>query len=210
MYYEKKPQSLPFAADEQEARRLSVCYGAAFLLLLALLLWLLSIRDYSRELKGMALAVYLMVALLTWLPMALRCSARLVLTEDEVRICVGKLTLRRYGAEKIRFLTAMECSGKNRTAGRHQILLSALSLEELAKKGGWKRGESIKPKEELARLYLNRYAMSYYARELNLTKNILWLDWSPQRLRILRWMYPDAHWADFSHGNIYDRQLDEG
>ena len=208
MYYEKEPQRLPFAVDETEARRLCAGYGVLFAVLLGLLIWLMANRPYAPEVKRLALVAYLVVALLTWLPMALRCFATLELTEEEVRIRVSGRTLRRYGAEKIRFLTAMECSGKNRTVNRSQILLCAHTLEELAAKGGWKRGESIKSKEELARLYLNRYATAYYVRELNLTGKILWLDWSPERLRLLRWMYPDAVWADFSHGNVYDRQLD--
>ena len=207
MYYEKEPQRLPFAVDEAEARRQCRFYGVLFAAILGLLLWLLSVRDYAPEMKALALAACLLVALLTWLPMALRCFARLELTEEEVRIRMGALTLRRYGAEKIRFLTAMECSGKNRTAGRSQILLCALTQEELAKQGGWKRDSRPDSMAEAARLRLNRYAMAYYVRELNLTKNILWLDWSPERLMLLRWMYPAAQWADFSRGNVYDRQL---
>ena len=209
MTYEKKTQILPIAEDQKQARKLCSGYGLGFLGLFALLLLLLSFRDYAPELKALVAAAYVLVALLTWLPMAMRCFAKLELAPEEVRIRLFGLVIRRQKADKIWFLTAMECSGKNRTAGRHQILLSAWSLEGLAKMGGWKKDESIKPKEELARLWLNRYAMAYYVRELNLTKNILWVDWSPQRLMLLRWMYPHAVWADMSHGQIYDRQLND-
>lgn len=208
MYEEKEPVILPFAADKKDAAVQCGVYFGVFAVLGAILTWLMVSRGYSAA-KMMPIAlIYLAVALATWLPMALRCVAVLHLEPEGVRITAFGLTVRKYPLGKIRFVSAMACSGKNRTAGRSQILLSAYTFEELAKKGGWQRGGE-KPADECARQWLNRYANAYYVRELNLTSRILWLDWAPDRLRLIRWMYPDAKWADFTQNHIFDKQMNE-
>ncbi len=206
MYEEKEPVTLPFAADKKDAAVQCGVYFGVFAGLGALLVWLMVSRGYPAEKLTPILLVYLAVALATWLPMALRCAAVLHLEPEGVRISAFGATLRRYPLGKIRFVSAMACSGKNRTAGRSQILLSAYTFEELAKKGGWQRGGE-KPADECARQYLNRYATAYYLRELNLTRRFLWLDWAPDRLRLIRWMYPDAQWMDFTKEKSYEKQL---
>ena len=206
MYEEKKAVVLPFAADKKDAVVQCGVYFGVFAVLGAILTWLMVSRGYSAA-KMMPIAlIYLAVALATWLPMALRCVAVLHLEPEGVRITAFGLTVRKYPLGKIRFVSAMACSGKNRTAGRSQILLSAYTFEELAKKGGWQRGGE-KPADECARQWLNRYAGAYYVRELNLTSRILWLDWAPDRLRLIRWLYPDAQWMDFTKEKSYEKQL---
>lgn len=208
MYEEKQTISLPFAVDSKDAAVQCGVYFGVFAGLGLLLGWLMASRGYAPGEMGLILAVYLAIALATWLPMALRCVMKLHLEAQGVRITALGATLRRYPLEKIRFLTAMACSGKNRTASRSQILLCAYTFQELATKGGWEYG-GPRPIEECARQYLNRYANAYYLRELNLTRRILWLDWSPERIRLLRWMYPDAMWADFTQNRIFDKQMND-
>ena len=206
MYEEKEPVVLPFAADKKDAAVQCIAYFAVFTGLAAVLISLMTSRGYDAGKFGLILGVYALIALATWLPMLLRYVAELHLEPQGVRITAFGLTLRRYPLEKIRFVSAMACSGKNRTAGRSQILLSAYTFEELAKKGDWQRGGE-KPAGECARQYLNRYASAYYARELNLTRRALWLDWAPDRLRLIRWLYPDAQWMDFTRDKSYEKQL---
>ena len=85
-------------------------------------------------------------------------------------------------------------------------MLTRPQSKNVAKKGCWQRGGE-KPADECARQWLNRYATAYYVRELNLTSRILWLDWAPDRLRLIRWMYPDAQWMDFTKEKSYEKQL---
>lgn len=208
MYNEKEPQVLPFAADSRESKIQCWTYLGVFAALGGFLIGLMRSRGYGFDKMGLIFGAYAVIALATWLPMLLRCVTKLHLENDGVRITAFGLTLRRFPLGKIRFVTAMECSGKNRTAGRSQILLCAHTFDELAKKGGWRSGGSGgKTREECARESLRRFVSAYYVRELNLTKDILWLDWSPERIRLIRWMYPDAGWADFSHNRIYEKQM---
>ena len=206
MYEEKEPVTLPFAVDKKDAAVQCIAYFAVFTGLAAVLIGLMASRDYDAAKSSLILGIYALIALATWLPMLLRYVAVLHLEPEGVRITAFGVTLRRYPLGKIRFVSAMACSGKNRTAGRSQILLSAYTFEELAKKGGWQRGGE-KPADECARQYLNRYANAYYARELNLTPRALWLDWAPDRLRLIRWLYPDAQWMDFTKDKSYEKQL---
>lgn len=208
MYEEKQTISLPFAVDRKESARQCGLYVLLFGAMMAVLVYAMVYQSYTTEKMALILAAYLVIALATWLPMVLRCVTRLHLEAGGVRLTVLGLTVRWYPVEKIRFLTAMECSGKNRTASRSQILLCVYTFEELAAMGGRKPGNR-KSAAECARQYLNRYANAYYLRELNLTRRILWLDWSPERIRLLRWMYPDAKWADFSHKHMFDKQMND-
>jgi hypothetical protein len=209
MYDEKEPVVLPFAADRKDAVVQCVTYAAVFAGLGALLVWAMAWKDYSAAKMAPILAIFLAVSLATWLPMLLRCVAKLHLEPEGVRITAWGLTLRRYPLGKIRFISAMECSGKNRTTTRSQILLCAHTYEELTKKGGWRDGSSRKPKTEFARNALYRFQNAYYVRELNLTKDILWLDWSPDRIRLIRWLYPDAQWMDFSLDHVFEKQMND-
>ena len=208
MYEEKEPVILPFAVAQKDAAAQCSAYACIFGALGAFLVWLMVTRGYSTGKMVSIAAVFLAVALVTWVPMLLRCILRLHLEPEGVRLTAFGLTLRRYPLGRIRFITAMECSGKNHTAGRSQILLCGHTFEELAKKGGWKPDSRKRP-EECAREYLNRYATAYYVRELNLTRDIFWLDWSPERIRLIRWLYPDARWADFTQKHIYDKQMND-
>lgn len=208
MYEEKEAVVMPFAADKKDALAQCITYAVVFGLLTALLWGLMLWKQYEAGKMALVLLLFLVIALVTWLPMLLRCVMQLHFEPDGVRLTAFGLTLRRYPLGKIRFVTAMACSGKNRTGERSQILLSAYTFEELAKKGGWKPGDR-NPAEECARQWLNRYATAYYVRELNLTSRILWLDWSPERLRLIRWMYPDAKWADFTQNHIFDKQMND-
>ena len=208
MYEEKEPVVLPFAVAQKDAAAQCSAYACVFGTLGAFLVWLMASKGYGTGKMLSIAAVFLAVALVTWVPMLLRCVMRLHLEPEGVRLTAFGLTLRRYSLGRIRFLTAMECSGKNHTAGRSQILLCGHTFEELARKGGWKP-ENRKPAEECARQYLNRYATAYYVRELNLTKDILWLDWSPERIRLIRWLYSDARWADFTQNHVYDKQMND-
>lgn len=208
MYEEKETVTLPFAADRQDAAVQCGVYAGIFGAITAFLLWLMNHKGYSAARMAPIIAVYLAVVLATWLPMVLRCVMQLHFEPEGVRLTAFGVTLRRYPLSKIRFLTAMECSGKNRTAGRAQILLSAYTFRELAKKGGWNPGDR-NPAEECARQYLNRFATAYYVRELNLSGRFLFLDWAPDRIRLIRWMYPDAQWADFTQNRIFDKQMND-
>ena len=209
MYEEKEPVILPFAVDQQDAKIQCGVYAGVFGALTAFLVWLMVSKGYGIGKMLPILAIFLVIVLATWLPMLLRCVMELHLEPEGVRLTAWGLTLRRYPLGKIRFISAMECSGKNRTTTRSQILLCAHTFEELAKKGGWRDGSTGKPKTEFARNSLYRYLNAYYVRELNLTKDILWLDWSPDRIRLIRWLYPDAQWMDFSHNRIFEKQMND-
>ena len=59
---------------------------------------------------------------------------------------------------------------------------------------------------ETAAKYLWRRAESLKG-ELNLHRHVLWLDWSPERLKLLLEMYPQAQWLDCTQKKLFDAQL---
>lgn len=116
----------------------------------------------------------------------LTCFAKLHILPQGVALTLFGLTLRQVPAEKIRLLSAV-------TYSRSLDAVNQIAL-------------CLRPPEERLYLYLRRKS-GYFRVNLNTNRDILWLDWSPERLRLLREMYPDVPWIDGSPDGRFDKQL---
>ena len=97
----------------------------------------------------------------------------------------------------------------------HQDVIAVCtdSLEELTALGRQHTPKLLQNGEdrwhgETAAKYLYRRATSLRG-NLNLHKRILWLDWSSERLNLLREMYPQAQWLDCTEKKLFETQLRE-
>lgn len=139
-------------------------------------------------------------------------AARLHIVPEGIAVTLFGMTLRRLPAEEIRLIAAV---GKyNTKANPHDVMAVCVNtVEELAELGNKHTPKLLKNTAdrwygESAAKYLWRRAESIRG-ELNLHRHILWLDWSPERLKLLLEMYPDAAWLDGTQKKLFDAQLRE-
>ena len=135
--------------------------------------------------------------------------AVLHIVPEGIAITLFGKTMRKFPAEQIRLLTAVPgnaaCDRVNRIAVCDQ------TLEELTCLGYKATPRSMriaKPRwpGEFAESYLYHRSMTVPG-EMNFMRSILWLDWDPERLMLLRQMYPDAMWLDCTRDKIFEKQL---
>ena len=135
--------------------------------------------------------------------------AVLHIVPEGIAITIFGKTLRKFPAEKIRFLTAIP--GNTASDRINRIAVCDKTLEELTELGHKSTPKIMRiPRPrwpgEFAGSYLRRRSMSIPG-EMNFMRPILWLDWDPERLRILRWMYPEAQWLDCTRDQRFEKQL---
>ena len=155
-------------------------------------LWLESqIRDMSLDgsvwlLRSFHLWLLLFVAL-----EFINCFGELHLVSEGIAITLFGKTLRRFPREKIRFLGGVRYSRKSREY--RWICVCDHSMEELAEEQERKTPKMFQNSrtrpgwaEDMAGKYLIRYVASM-RRQLGLPrKDILLIEWSPERLRMIR------------------------
>ena len=135
--------------------------------------------------------------------------AVLHIVPEGIAITLFGKTLRRFPAEQIRFLTAIPGNAANDRVNR--IAVCDKTLEELTQLGYKTTPRFMriaKPRwpGEFAESYLYHRSMTVPG-EMNFMRKILWLDWTPERLQLLRQMYPDAQWLDCTQKQIFETQL---
>ena len=121
------------------------------------------------------------------------CFMKLHLVPQGIALTLFGMTVRRVPVEKIRILSAVKYSQK--LGATEQIAVCMMSLEEI----------NCTTAEDLHN-YLRVTAGSLRV-NLNLYRHILWLEWSPERLKLLRKMYPDVPWIDGSPDKRFEQQL---
>lgn len=138
--------------------------------------------------------------------------ARLHIVPEGIAVTFFGLTLRRFPAENIRVIVALR---KYETkANPHDVMaVCANTVEELTQLGNRHTPKLLQNEVDrwygqTASNYLYRRAVSIKG-ELNLHKHILWLDWSPERLKLLTQMYPNALWLDATEKKRFDAQLEQ-
>lgn len=137
-------------------------------------------------------------------------AARLHIALEGITVTLFGMTLRRVPAGAIRNIVAVR--KYNNKGNHHDVMaLCANSLEELAELGNRHTPKLLKSSMdrwygETAAKYLWRRAESFRG-EFNLHSNIFWLDWSPERLKLLLEMYPHAQWLDGTEKKLFDAQL---
>jgi len=145
------------------------------------------------------------------LQMFAECHAKLHLTPEGIDIMLINRSIRHFPVDQIRLFTA---NGEvNRGENIDDLVICAYSLEELSELGRKHTPKIMRipyPRwpGEFAGQYLHRRAVSL-RKEINLCKGLLFLDWSPERLKILRRMYPEVPWIDCTLEKYFDSQLTE-
>jgi len=155
------------------------------------------------------LPVFLMLVLFS--SNILELFAVLHIVPEGIAITLFGKTVRRVPAEEIRFLTAIPGNAANDRVNR--IAVCDKTLEELTELGYKTTPRSMriaKPRwpGEFAESYLYHRSMTVPG-EMNFMRSILWLDWDPERLMLLRKMYPDAQWLDCTQKKIFEVQLNK-
>lgn len=203
----KQGYSMPFAARRKRSI-LNCIINAILLVLLGLYFGGKITSGAAGEYRQMIIIIYVVMAMVLWIPMLARCLMWLHFTPEGVSVTLFGLRLRQFPTERIRLISGLKCSHKAGAVDL-QIAVCDYSLEELTRLGGEKLLPYGDPPWEgaYAEKYLYRYGSSVIFREYNLHRNIFWFDWSPERLKMLQRMYPNAQWADCSEKKIFDEQL---
>lgn len=135
--------------------------------------------------------------------------AVLHIVPEGLAITVFGKTMRQLSAEEIRFLTAIPGNAASDRVNR--IAVCGRTLEELTELGHKTTPKAMRIKTprwpgEFAGSYLYHRSMTVLG-EMNFMREILWLDWDPERLRLLQKMYPNAQWLDCTRDKRFEKQL---
>lgn len=157
--------------------------------------------------KFMSLPLAMLIVWILYTVMEL--LAQLHIVPEGITVTLFGKTLRRFPADQIRFISGVRLCYR----AYHKDLIAVCmylpdELSELWKKRTpkmFQNSRELYPGENAGKyLYRKGYSLSG---EMNCQKRILWLDWSPERLEILRQMYPDAQWMDTTQKKIFEQQL---
>lgn len=191
---------IPYAAKPKQAALECAGLFAAFAALLGYT-W------FVRSLHPLVLIVQGLLSAVLWFPTLIRCIARLYLRPERITLAVFGLEYRRISAQKIKLLTGVRYSHKFDTMVR--LAVCDRSFEELVEcerknwdEYTWKN--TPMSEEDYVHKYLSRRAHFNLFRDLNLSRDILWLDWDPERVTLLLRMYPNAVWKDCSPEQEFD------
>ena len=139
----------------------------------------------------------LMMAVITF-----RCATKLHILPEGIAVTLFGRTLRRIPAEQINLL-----AGFRENTYKVSPMFIAVCIDSLEEFQNWGTCCSYaEPWEgERVQKYIGR--ISSIVRSLNLHSKVLLLDWAPERLEILRQMYPDVMWLDCTEKKLFDTQL---
>lgn len=202
MEEKRRGYDLPFAADPS----VQIVFMAIGLIGIGATVWFA--KSEGEPLLLVLVALFLAIILYY----AGQLVARLHIVPEGIAVTLFGMTLRRLPAEEIRVIAAVR--KYNNKANPHDVLaVCGNTLEDLTELG---RKHTPKLLQNGADLWHGETAAKYLWRraesmkgELNLHKHILWLDWSPERLKLLLEMYPQAQWLDCTQKKLFDAQLRE-
>lgn len=130
---------------------------------------------------------------------------------EGIAITLFGRTLRQYPRERVLQLAGF-ASRKKRAVSKW-IAVSSLSLDELAELMHRRMPRLLRDsrtlpgwRENMARNYLCRYAESLVRQMGFPRKDLLLIEWSPERLELLLDMYPGTPWTDLTEGSVLDAQ----
>ena len=149
--------------------------------------------------KWVALNITALITAPLFLAVGASSFLKLHIQPEGIDVTLFGMTLRYVPAERIHIISAVQYSRKLDAVD--QIALCLVPVEEMLRK------EQMKATEE-TRIYYYIYRKSRYFRvNLNLCRDVLWLDWSAERAKLLMDMYPHARWVDGSPDHRFDKQL---
>ena len=197
---------MPLAADRKYASQLSFLWLA-----LSVGLILIENRDMLRkgwetELRTGMLVLLGSLLLVGYLILLFNCLAKVHFVPEGIAVTLFGYTIRRVPAENIRFITALR---PGRKAGSVcQIVISARSLEELTALAVKKTPKLFRASKEFwPGEWVEKYLLRRARWGLPVEKTSLWIPWSPERLKLLLDMYPQAQWLDCTQDKKFDNQL---
>ena len=186
-----------------------------FWLVLAVLpLLIFKIEDGLQDMGG----VFQWFMRLFHLPMVLlvasefvQCFGKLHLVREGIAVTLFGKTLRQVPRENIRFLGGVSYRRKSREY--KWICVCDRSMEELAEEQERKTPQMLRNArtrsdwaEDMAGKYLIRYVASPRCQFGIPRKDILLVEWSPERLELLLEMYPGVPWRDLSDKKKLDAE----
>ena len=137
--------------------------------------------------------------------------SKLHLVHEGIAVTLFGKTLRQYPRERIRFLGGISCAKKSRT--NKWICVCSRSLEEMAAEQNRRTAKMFRDAptlpgwtENMARKFLWSYAESLNRALGFPRKDILLIEWSPERLELLLQMYPGVPWCDLSDKKKLDAE----
>ena len=140
-----------------------------------------------------------------------RYFGKLHFVPEGIAITLFGKTLRQYPRERIRFLGGISCTKKSRT--NKWICVCARSLEEMAAEQNRRTAKMFRDAptlpgwtENMARKFLLSYAESLNRALGFPRKDILLIEWSPERLELLLDMYPGIPWTDLTENKVLDAE----
>ena len=214
MNCDKGSPVLPFAAD-RGSRLGELILSAAGIGGCALIAW----AEYGRAGAG-ALVMLLPGALFLALGIftLAECLAKLSVTAEGIRITLLGYPLRSIPAEEIRLLAGAVYY--NRGDSYPMIALCTRSLEEIAllREKQLRRNPCYRsnlPFRKAGADWVPKFAAEYIRNRCHkgfgnlFSREMLWLDWDADRLKLLRQSYPHALWLDTSRNRELDAILAE-
>ena len=139
------------------------------------------------------------------------CFGRLHLVPEGIAITLFGKTLRQFPRENIRFLGGISYSKKYREY--RYICVCPRTLEEMAYEQDRRTAKMFRDAptlpgwtENMARKFLGNYVASVNRALGFPRKDLLLIEWSPQRLDLLQKMYPGSPWADLTENKILDAE----
>ena len=141
-----------------------------------------------RDTEWFALRITTIITCLPFLAVGASSFVKLHILPQGIALTLFGRTLRQVSAEKIQIISAVKYSHSMDAVDQIALCLC--------------------PPEEGLYLYLRRKS-GLFRVNLNLNREILWLDWSPERAKLLMEMYPRAQWMDGSPDRRFNKQLEE-
>lgn len=195
---ESRGYSMPYLLNQQK----DAVYVVFYLILAALVVWMenqeMIRKDYDDATRQGMLLFMVVFFVLGFLGLIFLLLAKLHFVPQGVAVTLFGMTLRRVPLEEIQVISAVAYSRKGHK--REEIALCLRPLEEVTT--GWGSCSQA----EAVYAYLKARTGTFWMR-LNLDRDILWLEWSPERLKLLQKMYPHVPWMDGSPDKRFDNQL---
>ncbi len=139
------------------------------------------------------------------------CFGKLHLVTEGIAITVFGSTLRRFPREHIRFLGGVHDSYRGTAC--QWICVCTRSMYELAEEQERRTPKMFRDgralpgwTESMARKFLLSYAESLNRALGFPRKDILLIEWSPERLELLLDMYPGIPWTDLTENKVLDAE----
>ena len=135
--------------------------------------------------------------------------AMLHFVPEGIAITLGKRTVRQTAANRIVLLAGVRYRHKSQTID--YIAVCGMTAGEMAELQALKTPKMLQNSrtkanwlEEMAGKYLLRESGKLFGRSAG---SILWIEWTVERYRMLRELYPEAQWLDTTEKKLFDSQL---